>query len=196
MNILLHSDDINLLTYWEKSFEGNFIVMVDDIKSLENSKGNIIVINYLALKSNAKEIINSLDSNKNLVLVLHRNPDIDTAKKVLSYGAKGYGNALMKKHFLNSAINTMSEGMTWLYPEFVSALITEIPVKPTNDISSLLLKLSEREKEVALLVKDGDTYKTVAEKLSITPRTVKAHTQSIYKKLDVKDRISLALLLK
>lgn len=196
MKILLYSDDINLVTYWEKSLRGESFVSIDKIEDLLSSKGNVVVINYSAFKSKVKEIINSLNNNDNLVLILHRNPNIDTAKKVLSFGAKGYGNALMKKHFLDSAINTMQEGMIWLYPEFTSELINQIPQEPDNDISKLLVKLSVREQEVALLVKDGATYKTVGEKLSISPRTVKAHTQSIYAKLAVKDRIALALLLK
>ena len=195
MKVLLYSDDINLLSYWEKVLKKEYIVF-DDIDELKNSKKNIIIINYSAFNSKEKEILSLLKNSLNLVLVLHRNPTIDTAKKMLAYGAKGYGNALMKEHFLHSAIDTMREGMIWLYPELTSELITQIPTKPNNDISTYLNLLSQREKEVALLIKDGDTYKAVGGKLSITPRTVKAHTQSIYKKLEVKDRIALALLLK
>jgi len=195
MKILLHSDDINLLTRWEKTFKKESVVIYD-VKELSNSTESIIVINHSAFNSKQKEILTSLKSNLNLVLVLHRNPTIDTAKKMLAYGAKGYGNALMKEHFLLSAVDTMKEGMVWLYPELTSELITQIPTKINKDNSLTLEHLSPKEKEVALLIKDGDTYKNVANKLSITPRTVKAHTQSIYKKLEVKDRISLALLLK
>lgn len=195
MSIILHSDDINLLTYWERTFSGNSIVY-EELEELKTVKESIIVINYSAFNSTQKEVVSFLNENANHVLVLHRTPNMDTAKEVLSYGAKGYGNALMKEHFIHSAIDTIKEGLVWLHPEFTSQLIAQVPKRTDRDVSWVLTKLSEREKEVALLLKDGDTYKEVASKLEITPRTVKAHAQNIYKKLHVKDRLALALLLK
>ncbi len=195
MKIILHSDDINLLSYWEKSLSKECAIF-DNIDDLKNIRDSIIIINYSAFNSKEKEFINKLNNESNYVLVLHRTPDIQTAKEVLSFGAKGYGNALMKAHFLLSAIDTIEENMIWLHPEFTSILISQIPINDDRDISWALAKLSDREQEVALLLKDGGTYKVVGEKLNITPRTVKAHAQSIYSKLHVKDRLALALLLK
>ena len=111
-------------------------------------------------------------------------------------GAKGYGNALMREHFLISAIETLKDGMVWLYPEFTTMLIEEIPTSDNNTENPILDTLTQREKEVALLLKDGKQYKNIAQELDITPRTVKAHAQSIYSKLNIKDKLGLALLLK
>jgi DNA-binding NarL/FixJ family response regulator len=195
MKIILHSDDIVLLSYWEKSFAKECIIY-DELDELKKSNNNIIIVNYSALNGEQKEIIELLNKNSNRILVLHRTPDIDTARELLSYGAQAYGNALMKEHFLISAVETIREGLVWLHPEFTSQLIAKIPHKESKNISFMLDKLSLREKEVAILLKDGDTYKTIASKLNITPRTVKAHAQKIYTKLHVKDRLALALLLK
>ena len=128
--------------------------------------------------------------------MLHRTPDIDTAKFILNHGAKGYGNAFMRDHFIISAVETIRDNMIWLYPEFTSMLIADIPVKEENKNLEKLDILTSREKQVALYLKDGDTYKDIASKLSITPRTVKAHASHVYQKLAVKDRLGLALLLK
>jgi len=195
MKLILHSDDINLLNYWEKSFKQKYTI-IDELDELKNSKGNIIVINYSAFNLTQAKTIKLLNEGLNLVLVLHRVPNIDTAREVLQYGAKGYGNALMKDHFLLSAIETIKEKMIWLHPEFVSQLIVQIPTTENKDNSMITSQLSDREMEVSTLLKDGDSYKVIAQKLNITPRTVKAHAQKIYAKLHVKDRISLALLLK
>lgn len=195
MQIILHSDDINLLSYWESAIDDEFVIF-DDIDELKNSVGNVVILNYSSLNSDVKEIIGTLNEDSNLVLVLHRTPDIDTAKEVLSFGAKGYGNAFMKEHFINSAIATMKEGMVWLFPDMISQLISQLPVRPDRDVSWIHEKLTEREKEVAILIEAGDRYKVIAKKLDITPRTVKAHASQIYKKLHVKDRLALALLLK
>lgn len=195
MKIILHSDDINLISFWEKSIQEEYIIF-NELDDLKNSKGNLVVINYSAFNSTEKEIINSLNEDLNYVLVLHRTPDIDTAKELLSYGVKGYGNALMKRHFLRSAIEAIKEGMIWLHPELISQLIAQIPTQDSKDTSWIFNKLSKREKEVAYLLGEGDTYRVVADKLKIKPRTVKAHARSIYTKLHVKDRLALALLLK
>lgn len=194
MSIILYSDDINLLAHWEKIPFGEYKV-VDDLNDLKAFKSSIMIINFSAFNNTHKELIPLLQKKGNSVLVLHRTPNIQTAKEVLSLGAKGYGNALMREHFIVSAVETLKDGMVWLHPEFTSQLIMQAPAVK-KDISEFLEQLSDREKEVTLLLKDAYTYKVIAQKLDITPRTVKAHAHSIYTKLGVKDRLALALLLK
>lgn len=194
MQIVLHSDDILLLEHWENAIQEKCI-LIDDLEDLKNIVESLIIINYSAFNSECKDILKSLRvSNK--VLILHRTPDINTAKDLLAQGAKGYGNALMREHFIVSAIETIKEDMIWLYPEFTTMLIAQIPQEQENKNFSQLEILSSREKEVALHLKDGLTYKDIATKLDITPRTVKAHASHVYNKLAVKDRLGLALFLK
>lgn len=190
MQIVLHSDDFLLLEYWEKTLEDGYII-VDEIEKLKQVQNSLIIVNYSACSKDIKHI-----TQNNKVIILHRIPDIETAKYVLGLGAQGYGNALMHQHFIINAIATIREGMIWLHPEFTTMLIEGIPKKIENTSSSKLDVLSKREKEVALLLKDGDLYKEIAQKLSITPRTVKAHATKVYQKLHVKDRLGLALYLR
>ncbi|MDF1875013.1 response regulator transcription factor [Sulfurimonas sp. SAG-AH-194-I05] len=193
MNIVLHSDDLLLIEHWEKALNEKY-TLVDDIDDLLDVENSIIIMNYSSCSGKCESIMQRLVV-KNKVLMLHRTPSIETAKIVLKYGAKGYGNALMRDHFIVAAIATIKENMVWLYPEFITSLIEDIPMKEVSDSLNLDV-LSSREKSVALLLKDGKTYKEIANSLSITPRTVKAHASHVYKKLGVKDRLALALLLK
>jgi LuxR family maltose regulon positive regulatory protein len=55
-------------------------------------------------------------------------------------------------------------------------------------LGGLVEPLSERELEVLKLVAKGSTNKEIARQLYIAPGTVKAHTASIYRKLDVANR--------
>lgn len=55
--------------------------------------------------------------------------------------------------------------------------------------------LTEREREVALLILDGYTMKGVAESLFITERTVKFHSKNAYDKLGVSSKRELIQLL-
>jgi len=194
MDIVLHSDDINLLSYWQKVLVEKKVQMEDDFSKLKDINNKLIILNYSSIRED-ETIVHKLIENKNKILMLHRVPSLATAKKFLKIGVQGYGNALMKEHFILAAIATIEENLVWLYPALTSELITEIP---TSDKESTLLldELTAREKEVALLLKDAYSYKQIAETLEITPRTVKAHAGHIYIKLDVKDRLGLALLLK
>ncbi len=54
-------------------------------------------------------------------------------------------------------------------------------------------KLSERERQVLILVGDGLANKLIARRLGITERTVKAHLTRIYEQLGVTDRTQAAL---
>jgi DNA-binding NarL/FixJ family response regulator len=194
MEIILYSDDITLLVHWEKALKNENYKIIYDFESLKKLQNSIIILNANSCQEDCKTFLNFIKIKNNKVLILDRVPELTIAKKLLKYGAFGYGNTLMNPHFILSAIDAIKEGMIWLYPELTSQLILEIPeTKSNNDV---LERLTLREKEVALLLKESLTYNEISKRLDISPRTVKAHAQAIYHKLDVKDRLGLALLLK
>ncbi len=53
-----------------------------------------------------------------------------------------------------------------------------------------LPELTRREREVLALLADGLTNREIALRLGIGPETVKDHVASLYRKLDVRDRVS------
>ncbi len=195
MEVLIHSDDINLLSHWQKSLN-NKCKIIDDLNELLNVTSSLIIVNFSACLPSCEDVLKTLISSDNKILVLHRTPELAVAKKLLRIGAMGYGNALMRDHFIVAAVNAIEDNMVWLYPEFTSQLIMDIPTTKESDDEEQLSKLTQREREVAMLLKEAYPYKEIAMKLDITPRTVKAHAQSTYSKLNVKDRLALALLLK
>ncbi len=52
--------------------------------------------------------------------------------------------------------------------------------------------LTEREREVLTLIASGATNKEIAERLFLSPHTVKEHASSLYRKLGVKNRAEAA----
>ncbi len=54
--------------------------------------------------------------------------------------------------------------------------------------------LTSREKEVLELIIQGNSNPKIAQMLNITVHTVKAHLQSIFNKLNVKNRVQAAVL--
>jgi two-component system response regulator DesR len=57
---------------------------------------------------------------------------------------------------------------------------------------ALPASLSPREREVLALIARGATNKEIAERLYLSPHTVKDHTSSLYRKLGVRNRAEAA----
>jgi RNA polymerase sigma factor (sigma-70 family) len=58
-----------------------------------------------------------------------------------------------------------------------------------------LLALTPREREVALRVVDGLSDREIAERLGLSPFTVRQYVKRIYRKVDVDSRVALTRLL-
>jgi ATP/maltotriose-dependent transcriptional regulator MalT len=57
-----------------------------------------------------------------------------------------------------------------------------------SESSSTGPRLTEREREVLDLIGSGATNREIADKLYLSPHTVKEHTSSLYRKLSVRNR--------
>lgn len=63
----------------------------------------------------------------------------------------------------------------------------------TNSQNNKEIFLTSREKDVLLLVTQGFNNQEIADKMSVTPHTVKSHLSGIFKKLNVKTRTQAVL---
>lgn len=125
---------------------------------------------------------------------------------VLVHGAAGYCDEMESLGVLSKAIETVLKGDIWiqrsLVPKVIGALVkishvqtAKQPIELPRQLE-ILDTLSVREREVADMIRQGDCNKRIAKVLGISERTVKAHLSSIFKKLNVEDRLNLAILLK
>lgn len=188
MTIYLLSDDRTLLAYWSKALKFHTPKILD-FSSFELCKNDDIVFS-----SNLD--LPSAFFKQCKVLILSRLPDFEASQKYLKKGAMGYTNAFMHESYFESIVHTLQENKVWLYPDFVTQLISQInlDIDKKNISSEHLNLLTTREKEVALLLIEGKSQIDIAKQLLISIRTVKAHSASIYEKLNVKDRLALAIL--
>jgi DNA-binding NarL/FixJ family response regulator len=62
-----------------------------------------------------------------------------------------------------------------------------------RDLEQDRRELSQREREVVSLVASGYRNKEIANKLFISEQTVKTHLSNIFQKLEISDRLELAL---
>lgn len=121
-------------------------------------------------------------------------PDAAKAMLFFQHGAMGYCHAMATPEMLQQVVLVVRNGGLWLGPDLMNRFAGSIGQRETSPVSSTLEKLSVREKQVAELVATGASNKEIAQSLSITERTVKAHMSSILEKLAIRDRLQLALL--
>jgi two-component system response regulator DesR len=60
--------------------------------------------------------------------------------------------------------------------------------EPEPDVGSVPASLTAREREVLTLMSSGATNREIAERLFLSPHTIKEHTSAIYRKLEVRNR--------
>ncbi len=201
MTTIFFSSNLNTINEWSLRHKVDSFVSCYDLEALNNTistlESHIIIADYDSVSSEINSWIssNTLDEN---VIVLEKVPEILTGKMLISHGVKAYGNARMLKHHYKQMVQAVMENKVWTYPELTAYLAKRKNHSALNSDSIELInnKLSQKESEVAYLILDGLTNNAIANKMEITPRTVKAHISSIFKKLHVNDRLSLVLLLK
>lgn len=131
------------------------------------------------------------------ILLLSDVPTFQEGITMLRMGVKGYGNSYLHSSHLTHAMNVVNDGNIWLYPQFLETLIKETYLPSAEKKADPRLSLlSKRELEVARYVAEGLNNNEIAEKAQITTRTVKAHITSIFEKLQITDRLSLALIMR
>jgi len=99
---------------------------------------------------------------------------------------------------LRAVQSTVIAGGLWVPPGVMGRMIRTLRRSIPSDVShppAGFETLTLREREVALALTTGASNKDIALQLGMTERTVKMHLGSIFKKLQVRDRVHLVLYL-
>jgi len=121
------------------------------------------------------------------VLVLTSFSDQSRIMDALRAGAEGYLLKHSEPDDIAAAIRAVHEGGSPLDPKAARVLLDSRRTTADSD------NLTDREREVLLLVRDGLANKQIARKLGISERTVKAHLTNVFQRLGVTDRTQAAL---
>ena len=96
--------------------------------------------------------------------------------------------SLLAQWLVHCGDNSVRAYANNLLSQFDAELHTSAVQKQDSRMGDLVEPLSQRELEVLHFIALGKTNQQVADELIVSPGTVKAHTASIYRKLDVANR--------
>lgn len=124
------------------------------------------------------------------VVVLTSFQEGQLVEDALRAGATGYLLKDVGVEELAKAIRLAQRGIPTLAPAAAQALVHAVASRPPK----IGQDLTQREREVLELLTAGLTNQQIAERLVITPATVKFHTRSIRSKLGTSSRTETAIL--
>ena len=113
----------------------------------------------------------------------------------LRAGAAGFLLKDAQPEVLIDAIHAVASGYGLIAPEVTGRLIREFAaVSPNPDTAKALDALSARERDVLLLIAQGNSNAQIASQLFLEESTVKTHVSSILAKLNLNSRVQAVIL--
>jgi DNA-binding NarL/FixJ family response regulator len=110
--------------------------------------------------------------------------------RAMSAGATGFLLKDASREQLTAAVRTAAAGDAMLAPAVTRRLIEEFCRRPPVDVTPpALTQLSQRERDVLLLVARGLSNAEVAQELFLGETTVKSHLARAFTKLGLRDRV-------
>ncbi|NEA98785.1 response regulator transcription factor [Streptomyces sp. SID13726] len=131
------------------------------------------------------------------ILVLTTFENDENVAKALRAGASGFLGKGVSPEVLLSSIRTVAAGEALLSPTATRALVTRFLATPDTDdflaLPEVVRTLTDREREVTALAALGKSNAEIAERLVLSPLTVRSHIQRAMTKLDARDRAQLVV---
>lgn len=167
------------------------------LKAAEQKQPDLILCHQYLIdgeQSTDLETLVTAAPNSKILVYGPRQP-IEVQIVALKQGARGYFDNSLPISKLDDALQGTLHGEVWVERHVISGLIDELSQNPemTQVQRQALESLTPKELEVAKFVSHGATNKMIAHNMAITERTVKAHLTTIFHKMDITDRLSLAI---
>ncbi len=122
------------------------------------------------------------------VLVLSMYPEEQYAVRVLRAGASGYLTKESAPDELVVAMRKVAQGKKYVSPSLAEKLAVELEADATKPAHEML---SDREYQVLCMIASGKTVGEIAEKLSLSAKTISTYRARILEKMNMKNNAEL-----
>lgn len=140
------------------------------------------------------ELVNFTRRKKSKIrfIVFNVSNKMEFKKKFIIEGIHGFFYENDPLYNFKKGVRAVIEGKLWLSREMMTKCIFES--NDENETSeNIRKKLTERQTQILALIAVGSTNEEIAERLCISPHTVKTHIYKIFKEINVPNRVQAAL---
>jgi two-component system nitrate/nitrite response regulator NarL len=184
----------------------------DGIEVIEKAlqlEPDIILLDFKLPRVDGLAVLRSIQSRvpHTKVIIFTSSDNKDEFVEAMRLGCSGILLKEAPTSLIEKSIQRVQAGEIWLDSNTTAAVIRhfaspkDFPAAHTlgtgstssNKAPRERAQLSQREREIIVLIAQGYKNKEIAEKMFITEQTVKNHLHNVFDKLGVSDRLELAL---
>ncbi len=163
----------------------------EGIRVVEKTDPDVILLDVNMPKMNGLEMLQKMKDSgirrKVLILTIHN--EVEYLLKAIEIGVNGYVLKDSELAVLRKAIFSVYHGENYIQPSLAPLLMKRLDSRVDENEEGL----TKREMEVLKLIAEGLYNKEIADKLSISEKTVKNHVSNIFRKINVSDRTQAAV---
>src|SRR5919202_5014604 len=156
------------------------------VRVSRESQPDVVVMDLSMPELNGADATRAIVENdpKCRVIVLSMYAELEYVRRALKSGAAGYVVKRSAAEEVVAAIRAVHGGSRYLSPRVADAVIDDVPADEKAD---LLERLSAREREVLQLLAEGRTGAEIAQRLSLSQKTVETYRARLVEKLGIRD---------
>jgi DNA-binding NarL/FixJ family response regulator len=171
------------------------------VELVRSTRADVVVMDVRMPEMDGLEATREICADEDLagvkVLVVTTFEIDEYVVQALRAGASGFLGKGVEPDELLAAIRTVAVGDALLSAKATRGLITSFLAQPTGHpaaTSDQLALLTEREREVVVLVAYGLSNDDIAERLFVSPLTAKTHVNRAMMKLGARDRAQVVVI--
>lgn len=165
---------------------------VTALNLIKKCRPDISIIDLSIPQMSGIELIKNLkgDDFKTKVIVLSQVSDEKTIREVVKLNVNGFILKTEGVDEIYKAIDTVSKGLTYIGPEVSQNLFDFNQASFQKKVFTQ--DLSDREKQVVVLISEGKSVREIAENLGCSENTIKSHKSNIMRKIDVSNSAGIS----
>ena len=158
------------------------------MRLLPAAKADVVIVDLTLKGGDGLELCKQIRDRFSAlpILVVSMHDESLYAERALKAGARGYVMKQEPQETIMSALRMVASGEVYLSAKMSAKLLRSFSgVKSDSDLAPLE-RLTNRELEIFRLIGEGQSVRTIAEKLFLSTKTVEAHKEHIKLKLNLK----------
>jgi len=168
--------------------------VAEALASIATTQPDVVVVDISLKTGNGIDLVKRLKARDPgiRILVWSMHDEGLYSERALRAGALGYIKKDCAGRQVIEAIRSVLDGKLYLSPEVSAKLLARVVGRdPTQNSSSPVEALTDRELEAFSFLGNGLTTKQVAEKMHVSPKTVETYRARIKEKLNLKNATEL-----